>query len=157
MLIKILSEIYERDLAKLKSEIEQYSNASDLWAIDGEIANSAGNLTLHVVGNLNHFLGAVLGGTDYVRERDREFSDRGVPREDLVAAIDATRSVVKNTLEKLAEDDLADIYPIEVFGEPITTGHFLVHLTTHLNYHLGQINYHRRVLAKQFKGENTPG
>ena len=157
MLIKILAELYERDLAKLKSEIEQYSNAADLWLTDGDVANSAGNLTLHIVGNLNHFLGGVLGGSGYVRDRDLEFSARDVPREDLVAAIDETRAVLKETFEKLSEDHLAAEYPIQVFGEPMKTGYFLVHLATHLNYHLGQVNYHRRLLSKQFKGETIPG
>ena len=157
MLLNILTELYERDLAKLKSEIEQYSNSSDLWLIDGEIANSAGNLTLHIVGNLNHFLGGVLGGSGYVRDRDREFSDKDVPREDLVSSIDETRTIIRATFEKLSEEDLAAEYPIQVFGEPIKTGYFLVHLATHLNYHLGQVNYHRRLLAKQFKGESIPG
>ncbi len=157
MLTQILLDLYERDLAKLKSEIEQYSNSSDLWRIEGDIANSAGNLTLHIAGNLKHFLGAILAGSDYVRDRDLEFSDTGIPREDLVSAIDETRAVVKSTFEKLNDDDFARNYPIEVFGEPMTTGYFLVHLATHLNYHLGQINYHRRILAKQFKGETTPG
>lgn len=157
MLLNILSELYERDLTKLKSEIEQYSNSSDLWLIDGEIANSAGNLTLHIVGNLNHFLGGVLGGSGYVRDRDREFSDKDVPREDLVSSIDDTRTVLKATFEKLSEEDLEAEYPIQVFGEPMKTGYFLVHLATHFNYHLGQVNYHRRLLAKQFKGESIPG
>lgn len=157
MLNNILSDLFERDLAKVKSEIEQYSDAADLWLIGGDIANSAGNLTLHIVGNLRHFLGAVLGGSDYVRDRDREFSDSDVPREDLVALIDETRAAVKSTLENLNDEDLARTYPIAVFGEPMTTGYFLVHLATHLNYHLGQINYHRRILAKQFRGETTPG
>ena len=157
MLIKILADIYERDLAKLKGEIEGYTNSSDLWLVDGDIANSAGNLTLHIVGNLNHFLGGVLGGSGYVRDRDREFSDRDVPREDLVASIDETRSVVRTTFERLGENDLSSDYPIEVFGEPMKTGFFLVHLATHLNYHLGQVNYHRRLLSKQFKGETTLG
>ncbi len=157
MLTQILIELYERDLAKLKCEIEQYSNATDLWLIDGDIKNSAGNLTLHIVGNLKHFLGAILDGSDYVRDRDREFSDRDVPREDLVLAIDETRAIVKRTLAGLTDDDLSRNYPIEVFGEPMTTGFFLVHLETHLNYHLGQVNYHRRILAKQLKGEKIPG
>ena len=157
MLTEILADIYERDLAKLKSEIEGYSNSSDLWVVEGDIANSAGTLTLHILGNLNHFLGAVLDGSGYVRDRDREFSDRGVPREDLVAAIDETRSVVKTTFDNLREDDLAKDYPIDVFDAPMTTGYFLVHLATHLNYHLGQTNYHRRILSKQFKGETRPG
>ncbi len=156
MLTKILGDLYERDLAKLKREIEEYSNSSDLWLIDGDIANSAGNLTLHIAGNLKHFLGAVLAGSDYVRDRDREFSDKGIPREDLVSAIDEARAIVKATFEKLSDDDLERNYPIDVFGEPLTTGYFLVHLATHLNYHLGQVNYHRRILAKQFKGETKP-
>ena len=157
MLIKILADLYERDLAKLKGELEHFSNASDLWLTEGDIANSAGTLTLHILGNLNHFLGAVLGDSGYVRDRDREFAERDVPREDLVASIDETRAAVRSTFEKLSEDDLTKNYPIEVFGEPMTTGYFLVHLATHLNYHLGQVNYHRRLLSKQFKGETTPG
>ncbi len=157
MLTQILLDLYERDLAKLKSEIEQYSDAADLWRVEGGIANSAGNLTLHLIGNLEHFIGAVLGNSGYIRDRDREFSDRDIPREDLVSAIDETRATVKSTLEALTDEDLSQNYSIEVFGEPMTTGFFLVHLATHLNYHLGQINYHRRLLSKQLQGETTPG
>lgn len=147
MLNQVLIDIYKRDLAKLKAEIELYSNEADLWRVDGEIANSAGNLTLHLVGNLRHFFGAVLGDTGYVRDRDREFSDVGVSRADLLAGVDQAAADVIATLEKLTADDLARTYPIEVFGHPMTTEFFLVHLATHLNYHLGQINYHRRLLG----------
>ncbi|CAN5154034.1 hypothetical protein BH20ACI2_BH20ACI2_06130 [soil metagenome] len=156
MLTQILLDLYERDLAKLKSEIEQYTDAADLWRVECDIANSAGNLTLHLVGNLEHFIGAVLGDSGYIRDRDREFSDKGTPREDIVAAIDETRAIVKSTLETLTDEDLTKNYSIEVFGEPMTTGYFLVHLATHLNYHLGQINYHRRLLSKQLQGETIP-
>lgn len=147
MLNQILIDIYKRDLAKLKAEIELYSNEADLWRVDGKIANSAGNLTLHLVGNLRHFFGAVLGDTGYVRDRDREFSEVGVSRADLLAGVDQAAADVIATLEKLTADDLARTYPIEVFGHPMTTEFFLVHLATHLNYHLGQINYHRRLLG----------
>lgn len=157
MLTEILSELYERDLIKLKSEIEEYADAADLWLLEGDIKNTAGNLTLHIVGNLKHFIGGVLGGSDYVRDRDREFSDREVPRADLVAAIDETRAIVKSSLERLTEADYSNTYPIDVFGKPMTTGFFLIHLATHLNYHLGQINYHRRILSKQFQGDRVPG
>ena len=148
MLNEILQKLYERDLSKLKEEINLYSDESDLWKTDGTITNSAGNLTLHLAGNLRHFFGAVLGETGYVRDRDKEFSDGGVSRADLLAEIDRTAADVRATLEKLTEEDLANVYPIEVFGHPMTTGYFLVHLTTHFNYHLGQLNYHRRLLAK---------
>ncbi|MGH9948223.1 MAG: DUF1572 family protein [Pyrinomonadaceae bacterium] len=147
MLTDILNELYERDLNKLKEEIGLYMNEADLWKIDGEILNSAGNLCLHLNGNLQHFFGTVLGGTDYVRNRDAEFSTKGVSREQMLADVDTTLSVVRSTLAKLSDEDLAANYPIEVFGKPMTTAYFITHLATHLNWHLGHINYHRRLLA----------
>ena len=147
MLTKILSELYERDLAKLRTEIESYSNEADLWRTSEGISNSAGNLCQHLTGNLQHFFGAVLGGTGYARNRDAEFASKGTTKADLLADIDAAEKSVKETLEKLSDEDFAKTYPIEVFGQPMTTGSFLTHLATHLNYHLGQINYHRRLLG----------
>jgi uncharacterized damage-inducible protein DinB len=146
MLTEVLAELYERDLAKLKDEIGLYKDEADLWKKPGDIPNSAGNLTLHINGNLQHFFGTVLGGTGYVRDRDREFSDREVSRQDLLEGIDESAADVKATLQKLTNKDLANDYPIEVFGHPMTTEFFLIHLATHLNYHLGQINYHRRIV-----------
>lgn len=148
MLNKILSELYERDLNKLREEIEQFTEEADLWTTSGGITNSAGNLCQHLTGNLRHFFGAVLGGSGYVRDRDAEFAAKGTTKADLLADIDAAAASVKDTLSKLTDDDFAKTYPVEVFGHPMTTGYFLVHLTTHFNYHLGQINYHRRLLAK---------
>ena len=147
MLQEILIELYDRDLNKLKTEIEQFSGEADLWKTSGDITNSAGNLSQHLVGNLQHFVGAVLGESGYVRDRDSEFASRNSSKEELLKEIDTTLAVVKETIGKLTDDDLAKTYPIEVFGKPLTTGSFLTHLTTHLNYHLGQINYHRRLLA----------
>jgi len=149
MLIDTLIQLYDRDLSKLREEIGLYANEADLWKADGDITNSAGNLTLHLIGNLRHFFGAVLGETGYVRDRDKEFSDGGVSREELLAGIDQAAADVKSTLAKLSVEDLAANYPLEVFGHPMTTEFFLVHLATHLNYHLGQINYHRRLVANR--------
>lgn len=148
MLAKILVELYERDLNKLKTEIEQFADESDLWKTGEGITNSAGNLSLHLTGNLQHFIGGVLGGSGYVRDRDAEFSSTGISRTELLSNIETTIEVLTHTLEKLTDDDFAKTYPIEVFGHPMTTGYFLTHLATHFNYHLGQINYHRRLLAK---------
>ncbi|HLA96692.1 MAG TPA: DUF1572 family protein [Pyrinomonadaceae bacterium] len=147
MLTETLTQLYSRDLDKLKTEIGQYSNEGDLWKTSGEITNSAGNLTLHLIGNLKHFIGAVLGNSGFVRDRDAEFSTGGVARAELLAEIEVADLAVRSTLKKLTDADLANTYPIEVFGHPMTTEFFLVHLATHLNYHLGQINYHRRILA----------
>ena len=147
MLVETLQSLYNRDLSKLKEEIGLYADEADLWKTGGAITNSAGNLTLHLMGNLRHFFGAVLGETGYIRDRDKEFLDAGVSRDELLAGIDQAAVDVKSTLDKLTDEDLAKNYPIEVFGHPMTTEFFLVHLATHLNYHLGQINYHRRLLA----------
>jgi uncharacterized damage-inducible protein DinB len=147
MLRKVLAELYERDLDKLRSEIASYENESDIWKTDEGISNSAGNLCLHLTGNLKHFFGAVLGETGYVRDRDAEFADKDVPRSEMLADIDATKNVVLSTLASVTEEDLNKPYPLEVFGHPMTVGYFLTHLATHVNYHLGQINYHRRLLS----------
>lgn len=147
MLANILRELYERDVNKLKAEIEAYENEGDLWKKGGEIPNSAGNLCLHLAGNLRHFFGTVLGGTDYVRDRDAEFSSGYVPRGQMLAELDAALADIKDVLGKISDHDLAAEYPTDVLGHPMTTGHFLTHLSTHFNYHLGQINYHRRLVA----------
>jgi uncharacterized damage-inducible protein DinB len=147
MLTEILLHLYERDLNKLRAEIEQYSNEADLWKTSGEITNSAGNLSQHLSGNLQHFFGAVLGGTGYVRDRDAEFASTGITKADLLADIDAAETAVKETLAKLTDEDLSKTYPVQVYDQPMTTGHFLTSLATHFNYHLGQINYHRRLLS----------
>ena len=147
MLIEVLIEIYERDIANLRAEVEAYQAEEDLWLVTGEITNSAGNLCLHICGNLQHFIGATLGQTGYVRNRDLEFSADGVSRAEVLAGINAAHRSVIDTLSKIDESTLSENYPIQVFGHPMTTGFFLVHLATHLDYHLGQINYHRRILA----------
>lgn len=147
MIQSVLLELFERDLRALRAEIEAYGNEGDLWKVEGEIANSAGNLCLHLTGNLRHFFGAVLAGTEYVRDRDAEFASKFVPRAKLLDEVDAAASDVKAVLEKITDEDVKKNYPIEVFGHPMTTEFFLVHLATHLNYHLGQINYHRRLIG----------
>jgi uncharacterized damage-inducible protein DinB len=147
MLTEILKDLYERDLNKLKAEVELYADGSDLWKTGGEITNSAGNLCLHLAGNLQYFVGAVLGESGYVRDRDAEFRSVAVSREVLLAKVDAARADVISTLGNISVDDFEKPYPLEVFGHPMTTGFFLVHLATHLNYHLGQINYHRRLIG----------
>lgn len=150
-MIETLKDLYERDLKKLRIEIEGYADETAMWKTDGEIPNSGGNLALHLVGNLKHFIGAVLGSSGYVRERDLEFSTKGTPRTELLQMIDETIADVAAGLDTVTQKQLEQEYPIAVFAdrtEPMTTGWFLVHLATHLSYHLGQINYHRRLFDK---------
>ena len=149
MLNEVLTKIYMRDLDKLKEELNAYKNESQIWLVPDGISNSAGNLTLHLIGNLNHFIGATLGNTGYVRDRDKEFSLKNIPRAEMIASIDHTINVVRDTLTKIDDAVMDKPFPIKVpMGDDITVGFMLVHLTAHLAYHLGQINYHRRLTAK---------
>lgn len=148
MLIETLKLVFTRDLKRLRKEIESYKNEESLWTTEGSISNSAGNLCLHLVGNLNTYIGKEIGKTDYIRNRDLEFSLKNVSRDELLQKIDNTIQVVNESLAKLDEHSLANDYPVLVFEEKTSTEYLLVHLATHLTYHLGQINYHRRLIDK---------
>lgn len=149
MLKSELTGFYERDLFKLIEEIELYPNEADIWVIKEGISNSAGTLCLHLVGNLNHFIGATLGHTGYVRQRDLEFSLRNIPRDQLIDDIRNVFEIVIFTLGRLPEEALKDEFPLEKHGGKVTTMHMLIHLFGHLNYHLGQVNYHRRLCCSE--------
>jgi uncharacterized damage-inducible protein DinB len=146
MLKESLIKIFTRDITKLKDEISAYDDESKLWIVSGEIKNSAGNLCLHLTGNLRHFIGGILGDSGFKRDRESEFNSKNIPKTELIKAVDETLSITVNTLKSLREEDLQKNFPVDVFKEEMTTGFFLIHLSCHLNYHLGQINYHRRLL-----------
>ncbi len=147
MVKETLRQIFSRDLNKLKSEIELYKNEADIWIIAKEIKNSGGNLCLHINGNLKHFIGKVLGETDYKRDRESEFASKNIPKAELIKSISGTIQIVDKTLSSLPEEKFFEIYPEDFINDPATTDFVLIHLAAHLNYHLGQINYHRRLLA----------
>ena len=147
MLIKTLKSVFTRDLNKLKAEIELYRNDSDIWKTQEGISNSAGNLCLHLIGNLNTYVGAEFGKTGYIRNRALEFSLKDIPKTELLSKIDETIVVVNYALNNISEEELKMEFPILVFESKTSTEFFLIHLTTHLAYHLGQINYHRRLLT----------
>ncbi len=146
MVIETLKKLFQRDLEKLKQEIISYNDESKIWFVKDNISNSAGNLCLHLVGNLNAYIGAEIGKTGYVRQRDLEFSQKNIPKDELVKMIVDTMIAVANGLDKLKEEDIEKEYPLLVFKEKTSTEYFLIHLAVHLGYHLGQINYHRRLL-----------
>ncbi|MBI1288565.1 MAG: DUF1572 domain-containing protein [Flavobacteriales bacterium] len=139
-------EIMLRDLSKMQEELRAYTDESVIWKTPHGISNSAGNLALHVAGNLQHFIGAILGNTGYVRQRELEFSTRDMPLADVVSELENAKSAVSETLRKLADEDLKKPFPVVVFREGLTCSDFIIHLVGHTNYHLGQINYHRRLL-----------
>jgi hypothetical protein len=154
MITKHLIPLFQKDLDKLKEEISLYPKDEQLWQVKEGINNSGGNLCLHLTGNLQHFIGAVLGDSGYVRNRDAEFRVKNIPRSKLLEDIDTTRSVVTDTLEQLSKNDLQKDYILPVLDEKTNTSYFLIYLLSHLNYHIGQINYHRRIVAGTPKTEN---
>jgi uncharacterized damage-inducible protein DinB len=146
MLIQTLNTIFTRDLNKLQQEIAAYNKDAVMWVLDKGIANSGGNLCLHLLGNINTYIGAVIGNSGYVRNRPLEFTETGIAKAELLQQIAATIAVVNHAFAQLTEEDLPKEYPMMVFEQAMTYEFFLVHLAAHLSYHLGQINYHRRLL-----------
>ena len=140
------TDFFERDLDKLKEEISLFKNEDDIWKIKHGITNSAGNLTMHLLGNLNHFIGKTLGHTDYVRKRDEEFSLKNISREKLISDINSLKEVIKNSLSNLSDEDLKKEFPVKIQDQTFTTQNMLIYLLAHFNYHLGQVNYLRRML-----------
>ena len=146
MMIATLKTLFNRDLNRVIKEIEAYNDEDSIWKIEGQISNSAGNLCLHLIGNLKTYIGKELGKTDYIRNRPLEFSLKNVSRQELIKEIKNTIKIINDTLDHLDPTILETEYPILVFEQKTSTEYFLVHLTTHLAYHLGQINYHRRLI-----------
>jgi uncharacterized damage-inducible protein DinB len=138
--------LFKRDIESLRHELKQFNPEEKLWKVTGSITNSAGNLCLHLCGNLRHYLGAVLGGSGYVRNRDAEFSHANLPLNSLLQLTDETERELENALLKLTDSDLEKEFPLEVLNRKWITETFILHLYGHFNYHLGQINYLRRVL-----------
>jgi hypothetical protein len=132
---------------KLSEELKQFHKEEELWKVTGDISNSAGNLTLHLIGNLNHFIGAQIGKTGYVRDRDNEFVSRDVHRDVLLRMLHETKLMLEKVLSSMKEEDISKIYPLNTFGEGKTTGYVFINLIAHFNYHLGQINYLRRFFS----------
>ncbi len=141
-----ITDLYQADLNKLIEEINLFTTENNIWETKDGITNSAGNLTLHLLGNLNHFIGKTLGGTDYVRKRDEEFSLKNIPKEKLISDLKELKETIKNSIPNLSKEDLQKDFPIAIRNETFSTEMMLTYLLAHLNYHLGQVNYLRRML-----------
>ena len=146
MLATILANFYERDLRRLIDEINLFRNEEDLWKTLGGVKNSAGNLALHITGGLNYLIGTNLARTGYVRHRDREFTMKGVKRVELVTGLEALIPMIRATLTGLTPKQMEAEYPILFDDAKNSHTYVLTQLLAHLNYHLGQVNYLRRML-----------
>ncbi|MCF2519694.1 DinB family protein [Dyadobacter sp. CY351] len=149
MKIEILIQLFERDLKKLRDEIQQYPSDDSLWVRLPGTINTGGNLCQHLIGNLRTYVGLALGQVHYVRNRDAEFAERLFTQTTLLDELDKLLSIVVNSVASLSEAQLDAEYPrnvLDMFANQ-TTALVLTHLSTHLSYHLGQINYHRRWIS----------
>ena len=141
-----LVTLFDRNLGLLLQELNLFRDEARLWQTTGTIKNTAGNLCLHLVGNLNTYMGKNLGHLPYTRDRDAEFSRRGVPKQTLIEMVEETKQRVHTALAAMQIEQLDETYVENVMGYEMTTRYFLLHLLAHLSYHLGQINYIRRAL-----------
>ena len=147
MLAHELAALYTRDLTRLVQEISAFPDTATLWQTRSGITNSAGNLALHLEGNLREFIGRLLGNRDYQRDRPREFSDSGIEQRELVARLSALRDEIPLVVANLSAEELEAVYPQPHGGVTLSSRQMVIHLAGHLNYHLGQIDYLRRVLT----------
>ena len=143
MLNNILANFYQRDIGKLVEELNLFRNEENLWKTHGSVKNSCGNLALHIIGGMNFLIGNTLAQTGYVRNRDQEFSEKNVERKEIVAQLEALIPFISKTISAV---DMDAEYPLIFDDAKRTNGYVLTQLALHLNYHLGQVNYLRRIL-----------
>lgn len=149
MIVATYRKVIVRDLRALAEELKAYEDEQAIWLTPPGVSNSPGTLALHLAGNLRAFIGAKLGETGYVRDRDHEFTARDVDRNELLEGIEEAVAAVEKGLTTISDQDLERDYPISFKGKTLSTGLFLTHLVAHLAYHLGQIDYHRRLVTGQ--------
>lgn|SRR5688572_29742649 len=141
-----------RELRAVERELNAYQNEEQVWLVPDGLPNSGGTLALHIAGNLRHFVGTVLGGDSYVRDRDAEFSKRGVPRAEMISELRNAEKAVRETIARLDPAKFNEPYPLPVLNRRLNTGDFLLHLAAHLAYHTGQMDFHRRVVTRDKTG-----
>lgn len=149
---QIIAATMARELRSVVDELKLYPDDRSVWAEPEGISNSAGTLALHLAGNIRNYVGAELGGEDYVRDREREFAARDLPRSLLIEEIQAAEATVKRALPQLPDARLDHYFSESIRHHQLQISDFLVHLAVHLSYHLGQINYHRRMVTGDARG-----
>jgi hypothetical protein len=148
----LIGQFLRRELGSLRRELEAYPDEKLLWTLPPGLPNSAGTLALHLTGNLRHYVGALLGGTGYIRDRDEEFAARDIPRAVLLGHIAEAEAAVESTLPGLSEAQMSLPFPEPIREHRLQTGELLIQLAVHLAYHLGQVSYHRRLVTGNVQG-----
>jgi len=143
-----LAALFRRDLTRLIQEIKAFPDDASLWQTAPGVTNSAGNLALHLEGNLREYVGRILGGIAYGRQRDLEFSSKGISAAEIADRLAGVLELVPRVVAQLTTEQLDATYPESVQKAPLSTRQFLFHLYGHFSYHLGQIDYLRRILSQ---------
>ncbi len=147
MMSTYLKRVLVRDLEGLRKQLNAYAEEEQLWVLQTGISNSGGTLALHLIGNVRHYIGAIIGGSGFVRDRDAEFGSRNISVSDIGESIDRAIEEVSSALDLVTDEMMEREYSIAVGGSRLSTGQFLTHLINHFGYHLGQLDYHRRMTA----------
>jgi uncharacterized damage-inducible protein DinB len=150
-----LKKLFLREVSTLERELDLYPDDASVWKVIPGLPNSAGNLILHLCGNLQHFIGTTLGQTGYVRNREAEFSSSNISRAVLKQELSKTRESLEHTFSQLKAGQLEQIYPLAIGGVQLSTELTLLHLSNHLAYHSGQIDYHRRAISGDTTSANA--
>jgi uncharacterized damage-inducible protein DinB len=154
-LAQLASDEFSRYFGHMAQRVEQIVRSvpvESLWIKPFSFGNSIGHLVLHLTGNLNHYIGAMIAGTGYVREREREFIDPNHPTVDeLLARFHEAVALVVRTLHELDDEGFA--VPVE-HQVPIKSrlGLFLV-CASHMNNHIGQMTYLVQAINSEAKQE----
>jgi len=155
MLLTMVRRTIARDIAAARRQVEAYPDDESIWKVVPGITNAGGTLALHMAGNIRHFIGAILGNTGYVRDRDAEFATRGASRAEIINQLDDAANAAQTTLSRFEISKLEDTYPLKINDMDVPTGAYLVHLAVHFGYHLGQMDYHRRIVTGNGATVNT--
>jgi hypothetical protein len=150
-----IAAILHRDLDGFQREIQLFPDDETPWVTPPGVANSAGNLALHIAGNIQHFIGNNLGGIRYDRDRDAEFGRRSGTRDELVGELGRALAIVKQVLPTISPARLDEPFPGATTPVPVSTRRFLIHLATHAAFHLGQAGYLRRIVTGNPESTNT--
>ena len=130
----VLLEVY---LPRIINCLKRLSS-EQIWHRPNEASNSVGNLVLHLTGNVRQWIISGLGGASDLRERDREFSERGpLPPGALVGSLRQTVEEACRVLSKLSHDDLVRVHTIQKFR--VTGIEAALHVAEHFSHHAGQI------------------
>lgn len=140
---------FEDYLDRIITEINSFPDDKSLWVVPVGVLNSPGNLGLHITGNLLHFIGAIMGKTGYIRDREREFNIKDLPRSEVIRQLELAKHTLQQVLGNRTEATGLNEYPELFKGKKVSENEALSHLLAHLAYHTGQINYLRRIIHPQ--------